>query len=75
MGTEVTSEAQLAKLREVCAGCPGCRFGEVEDVADEHLPQWLRAHGIDPDTLEPGTEEQRAAWRKSIGFVIGGQPT
>jgi hypothetical protein len=70
----MTPEAQLDKLRELSEQCQACRPGEAETVADEHLPNWLRMHGHDPDTLQPGTPAQLMAWRAEYKFVmvIGG---
>lgn len=61
----------LSKFRDTCHACAGhCGGIEHAQPTAEGIANQLRAHGVDPDTLRPGTREQIAQWRKDIGFVL-----
>jgi hypothetical protein len=71
MGNEV---AKLDALRAEHSLCMACAV-EPDDLTEAGLDNQLMSHGIDPVTLNYGTQEQIVEWRRKLGFCIvtGGQ--
>lgn len=61
----------LDALRLAVASCPAARGHVPDGLSTEGISNRLKTHGIDPETLQPGTSQQIAQWRATLGTASG----